>query len=86
VSNRGGSWIWGNPTVNGFVAYLSPNAALPDTTAHGQGWLSARSSFSGGVNAALADGSVRFYRDSININTWRALATRAGGEISGNEN
>jgi prepilin-type processing-associated H-X9-DG protein len=67
--------------VNGFVTYLPPNSPLPDATAHGQGWLSARSSFSGGVNAALADGSVRFVRDSISITTWRALATRAGGEV-----
>lgn len=85
ISNRGGSWIWGNPTVNGFVAYYPPNAPQPDATAHGQGWLSARSSFSGGVNASLADGSVRFFRDSINITTWRALATRAGGEVINND-
>jgi len=83
VSNRGGSWIWGNPTVNGFVAYLPPNAVTPDATGHGQGWLSARSSFSGGVNVALADGSVRFVRDGVNVATWRQLATRAGGEVPG---
>jgi prepilin-type N-terminal cleavage/methylation domain-containing protein/prepilin-type processing-associated H-X9-DG protein len=86
VSNRGGSWIWGNATVNGFVAYFTPNSQSPDLTAHGQGWLSARSSFSGGVNVALADGSVRFVRDSINRTTWWALATRSGGEVvSGND-
>ena len=80
-TNRGGSWIWGNPTVNGFVTYLTPNSDIPDVTGHGQGWLSARSSFSGGVNAALADGSVRFIRDSIDVPTWRALGTRSGGEV-----
>jgi prepilin-type N-terminal cleavage/methylation domain-containing protein/prepilin-type processing-associated H-X9-DG protein len=86
VGNRGGSWIWGNATVNGFVTYFPPNSQTPDATAHGQGWLSARSSFSGGVNVALADGSVRFVRDSINRATWWALATRSGGEIvSGND-
>ena len=81
VSNRGGSWIWGNPTTNGFVAYFTPNSSTPDVTAHALGWLSARSSFAGGVNVALADGSVRFVRDSINRQTWWALATRAGGEV-----
>jgi prepilin-type N-terminal cleavage/methylation domain-containing protein len=85
VSNRGGSWIWGNASVNGFVAYLPPNFPNPDVTGHGQGWLSARSSFAGGANAALGDGSVRFVRDSIPAVTWRALATRTGGEVFAND-
>lgn len=36
---------------------------------------------SGGANVALADGSVRFLRDSLSIRTLAALATRAGGEV-----
>ncbi len=36
---------------------------------------------SGGANAALADGSVRFLRDSMSIRTLAALSTRAGGEV-----
>jgi prepilin-type processing-associated H-X9-DG protein len=47
------------------------------------GFLTARSNFSGGVNVCFGDGSVRFVRDSINPQTWRALATRAGGEVIG---
>ena len=80
--NRGGSWIWGNPTANGFTAALPPNAVDPDATAHGMGWLAARSSFAGGVNVCMADGSVRFVRNSIELAAWRAMATRAGGEVS----
>lgn len=84
--NRGGSWIWANATVNGFCAALPPNSPEPDSTAHGLGFLTARSNFSGGVNVCFGDGSVRFVRDSINLTTWRAAATRAGGEvISGND-
>jgi prepilin-type N-terminal cleavage/methylation domain-containing protein len=79
--NRGGSWIWGNATVNGFTAALTPNSPDPDSTAHGIGFLSARSNFSGGVNVCLGDGSVRFVRNSVSIDTWRALATRSGGEV-----
>ncbi len=38
----------------------------------------------GGVNFLFADGSVRFLKTSMNYPTFRALATRAGGEaISG---
>jgi prepilin-type N-terminal cleavage/methylation domain-containing protein/prepilin-type processing-associated H-X9-DG protein len=81
TGNRGGSWIWGQPYTNGFTAAMTPNSPVPDLSGHGQGWFTSRSPFSGGVNAALADGSVRFVRDSINITTWRALATRAGGEV-----
>lgn len=79
--NRGGSWIWGNAVANGFTAALPPNAPVPDATAHGMGWLAARSNFPGGVCCGLADGSVRFIRDSIDLAAWRALATRAGGEV-----
>jgi prepilin-type N-terminal cleavage/methylation domain-containing protein/prepilin-type processing-associated H-X9-DG protein len=79
--NRGGSWIWGNATANGFTAAMPPNSQQPDSTAHGMGFLTARSNFAGGVNVAMGDGSVRFVRDSISLATWRALATRAGGEV-----
>ncbi len=36
---------------------------------------------SGGANAALADGSVRFVRESMSVRTLAALTTRAGGEV-----
>jgi prepilin-type N-terminal cleavage/methylation domain-containing protein len=80
---RGGAWIWGFAATTGFTAALPPNSPTPDVAAHYLGWFSVRSPFSGGVNAALADGSVRFVRDSIPPATWRALATRAGGEVVG---
>ena len=35
----------------------------------------------GGANFALGDASVRFIRDSINMTTYRALASRNGGEV-----
>jgi prepilin-type N-terminal cleavage/methylation domain-containing protein len=35
----------------------------------------------GGVNVASLDGSVRFVKNTVNITTWWALATRAGGEV-----
>ncbi len=43
--------------------------------------LSASSYHPGGVNALLADGSVRFIKNTINPFTWRALGTIAGGEV-----
>lgn len=40
---------------------------------------------SGGANVALADGSVRYLRDSVTANTVAALITRAGGETISEE-
>jgi prepilin-type N-terminal cleavage/methylation domain-containing protein len=40
-----------------------------------------RSRHPGGVNAVNCDGSVHFYKNTININTWRAASTTRGGEI-----
>jgi len=41
----------------------------------------ASSSHSGGVNALMTDGSVRFIKDSIALRAWYALGTKAGGEV-----
>ena len=46
--------------------------------------IAAASFHSGGVNVCHADGSVRFYRDSIALPTWKSLGTRAGGEVISN--
>jgi prepilin-type N-terminal cleavage/methylation domain-containing protein/prepilin-type processing-associated H-X9-DG protein len=45
--------------------------------------VTSRSFHSNGVNALLMDGSVRFVTNSIPMMTWRALGTRAGGEVIG---
>ena len=29
----------------------------------------------------MADGSVKFFKESVNPNVWMALSTRAGGEV-----
>lgn len=41
----------------------------------------ARSRHTGGVNACLADGSVRFFADEISLDVWQAMASINGGEI-----
>ncbi len=47
--------------------------------------VTARSYHAGGaVNVLLMDGSVRSVSSSISLPTWRALGTRAGGEVVGN--
>jgi len=71
----------------------SPNAFPPDlannSNAPGKpcwpctkwGQFAFRSLHPGGLNMSMADGSVRFIKSSIGLQTWRALATRAGGEV-----
>jgi prepilin-type N-terminal cleavage/methylation domain-containing protein/prepilin-type processing-associated H-X9-DG protein len=53
----------------------------PGTPPHTYRCVTARSYHSGGVNALLMDGSVRFVANSISQATWRAVGTRAGGEV-----
>jgi prepilin-type processing-associated H-X9-DG protein len=72
------------PQNQGISSYRAPCTSLG-----GNAWwtrsavgahAAARSMHSGGVNAAMADGSVRFVTDSIDLATWRAMGTRANGE------
>jgi prepilin-type N-terminal cleavage/methylation domain-containing protein/prepilin-type processing-associated H-X9-DG protein len=41
----------------------------------------ATSFHSGGVNVLMADGSVKFIKNTINMTTWWAIGTRADGEV-----
>jgi prepilin-type N-terminal cleavage/methylation domain-containing protein/prepilin-type processing-associated H-X9-DG protein len=43
--------------------------------------VTSRSYHPGGVNTLKLDGSVRFSKSTISKATWRALGTRAGGEV-----
>ncbi len=51
-------------------AHIGPLGSAPPSSNH-----------SGGVNLANADGSVRFVKNTVNLNNWWALGTRSGGEI-----
>jgi prepilin-type N-terminal cleavage/methylation domain-containing protein/prepilin-type processing-associated H-X9-DG protein len=56
-----------------------PCNGTPTTTSPAM--MGARSRHTGGVQAVMCDGSVRFIQDNININTWRFLGTSRGGEV-----
>jgi prepilin-type processing-associated H-X9-DG protein len=45
--------------------------------------FSARSLHPGGVNVAMADGSVRFVSNSVNLTTWQNLGVIADGNVLG---
>ena len=44
-------------------------------------YSNAQSAHSGGVNTLMADGSVKFIKSSVAIQTWWGLGTRNGGEV-----
>jgi prepilin-type N-terminal cleavage/methylation domain-containing protein/prepilin-type processing-associated H-X9-DG protein len=72
------------PFVNGGITYdvdFTSARVSPTAPRHSYRVVTARSYHTGGVNAALLDGSVRFVSNSIPQPLWRALGTRAGGEV-----
>jgi prepilin-type N-terminal cleavage/methylation domain-containing protein/prepilin-type processing-associated H-X9-DG protein len=85
-SNTGGSWLHAGFGWTWYNHGLTPNHPIPDCTVDKinagaiSGLFTARSMHPGGVNVMMMDGSVRFVSDSIDLSTWRALATRADGE------
>lgn len=60
-----------------------PNQNLPCITATSAlpVAVAARSKHTGGVQASLADGSVQFFSQTIDLSTWRALSTIGGNEV-----
>jgi prepilin-type N-terminal cleavage/methylation domain-containing protein/prepilin-type processing-associated H-X9-DG protein len=73
------------PKDQGISSYTAPCLSLGGnawwTRSAVGAYVGARSRHSGGVNAALADGSVRFVANGIDLVTWRGLGTRANGEV-----
>src|SRR5206468_4443756 len=84
-NQRGGKWINGHYADANYNHHLLPNDPRPDCSnaSHNPGQAAARSQHTGGVNVLLGDGSVRFVRNAVAPDVWRALATRGGGEVLG---
>ncbi len=89
-------WSNGNSFLDGFTTALPPNTKSPagtngldtDVTSEDEddggptySAVTSRSYHPGGVNVLFGDGSVKFIKNSIAVNTWRALSTVAGGEV-----
>lgn len=100
--NSGGFWVDGHPSYVAFNCVLPPNSpSCTDTISWGDGnplVIPPTSNHTGGVNAAMADGSVQFISQSIDTGNlsvpaiqatgaspygvWGALGTMNGGEVA----
>lgn len=90
VGSRGLSWQISYPYYANFGMYNhvgGPNSrqcsAITDPNGVGLdvfGTSNATSLHPGGVNLTMADGSVRFVKEQVNLNTWWAVGTRNGNE------
>jgi prepilin-type N-terminal cleavage/methylation domain-containing protein/prepilin-type processing-associated H-X9-DG protein len=90
---NGDVWIGGNPGScemwDAYNHFMPPNSFGCDSTTDGNtgGYASIADAFPpasnhpGGVNICFGDGSVRFIKNSINLNTWWGLGSRNGNEL-----
>jgi prepilin-type N-terminal cleavage/methylation domain-containing protein/prepilin-type processing-associated H-X9-DG protein len=87
---RGIFWEVGSLGMTMFNTIVTPNSSQynwGDCRYTGGGYpndatfANTSSNHPGGVNTLMADGSVRFVKNSINQLTWWSLGTRANGEI-----
>jgi prepilin-type processing-associated H-X9-DG protein len=62
-------------------AQTCAGTGFPGTMANMPMQVPPSSRHSGGVNGLMGDGTVRFLKTSVSLPTWRALGTRAGGEV-----
>jgi prepilin-type processing-associated H-X9-DG protein len=79
-SNVGAPWTYGYHSTTSYWHSAPPNSRscmFPPSRIS----TTANSRHAGGVNLGLADGSVRFIKSTVNLQTWRALGTRNLGEI-----
>jgi prepilin-type N-terminal cleavage/methylation domain-containing protein/prepilin-type processing-associated H-X9-DG protein len=80
--DRNGTWAEGDYCYIAYNHYYAPNSkSLDCIRSYQAGRKAARSLHPGGVNVLFLDGHTQFVKDAVAVATWRALGTRAGGEV-----
>jgi prepilin-type N-terminal cleavage/methylation domain-containing protein/prepilin-type processing-associated H-X9-DG protein len=87
TSKQGYSWVMGEMCCTTYNHVSPPNTTscagtgFPGNMSNMTMVVPPTSYHTGGVNVALGDGSVRFTRDGISLQSWRAMGTIRGGEV-----
>lgn len=83
------AWFFGTFSHTWYNHIHPPNDVVPDCYVRGYhpvvGIFGARSNHPNAVTIGLADGSARAVKDTLELEVWRALGTRNGGEILGGQ-
>ncbi len=92
--NRGWYWAWGSEAMSMFSTIVPPSSTqyqwgqcrfgcegCPTYSTDHAHITNANSNHPGGANVLMGDGSVRFIKSTLSMNTWWALGTKANGEI-----
>jgi len=79
-SDVGAPWLYGYHSTTSYY-HVGPPSSRSCMFPPLRISTTANSKHPGGVNVLLGDGSVKFIKDSINIQTWRAMGSRNLGEI-----
>jgi prepilin-type N-terminal cleavage/methylation domain-containing protein/prepilin-type processing-associated H-X9-DG protein len=88
TSKQGASWVMGEMCCTTYNHVATPNTptcagiGFPGNMANMAMQVPPSSAHPGGVNMAMADGSIHFVVDSITLPAWRAMGTRNGGEVA----
>ncbi len=86
----GAHWTLAYPwhtTNTSYNHFNTPNGTTCTTTNSESPWgggaaiIPPTSGHAGGVNMGFTDGSVRFVKDSVNVQTFWAIGTKSGGEV-----
>lgn len=82
---RGNSWFYAElPASSVFTTRVGPNSRLYDCANNtNRAMFAARSQHTGGVQVTLADGSVRFASENIDLGIWSNLGSRHDGNTIG---
>ncbi len=78
----GSTWHLGEAPGSRYNHVMPPNTwSCTGHNSDNDGAHTAGSRHPGVVNVCMADGSVKAIKNTVNMQTWRALGTKAGGEV-----